>query len=243
MNLRFRNWDRFNRRAKEYKNPVWFSFQNDFATNRDFFDFTDQERLIFIYLLCEASAQNRSGEFSIELDHFSYHTRQKQKDILSAISKLEQKQILEPRDRDGIVSGSYEDRDLAVTEQNRTEHNRTEQNTFASSDEKSLSHPKAYESVVDVFNQRGVKPSTTSLWETAYPDSQWVVQEIRKALAWEGANAKRKKRDFARFMTNWLNNGWDRRRIDAPRQQTTKGFRPSTERTNDLDLEIFGDKK
>ena len=121
MILRFKNWDKYNKRAKEYKNPVWFSFQNDFATDKNFFDFTDQERLIFIYLLCEASQQNKDGELILEIEHFSYHTKQKQKDILSAILKLEQKQIIDSRDRDGIVPRSHGDRDLAVTEQNRTE--------------------------------------------------------------------------------------------------------------------------
>ena len=123
MIVKFNNWEKYNKRAKEYKNPVWFSFENDFATNRNFFDFSDQERLIFIYLLCEASQQNKQGRLELEIDHFSYHTKQKPKDILSTILKLEQKQIIEARDRDGIVSGSYGDRDLAVTEQNRTEHN------------------------------------------------------------------------------------------------------------------------
>ncbi|NCX93597.1 MAG: hypothetical protein EBX40_02850 [Gammaproteobacteria bacterium] len=131
MIYKFDNWDQYNKRAKEYKNPVWFSFQNDFATNKNFFGFTDQERLIFIYLLCEASQQNTQGEFSLEIDHFAYHTRQKEKDILSTLKKLEEKQILTARDRDGIVSGSYRDRDLAVTEQNNTE----QYNTLYDSDE------------------------------------------------------------------------------------------------------------
>lgn len=122
VTIKFCNWEQYNKRAKEYKNPVWFSFQNDFATNRNFYDFTDQQRLIFIYLLCEASQQNKAGSLTIEVEHFCYHTRQKPKDVHATIEKLKQKQILEARDRDGIVAGSCGDRDLAVTEQNRTIH-------------------------------------------------------------------------------------------------------------------------
>ena len=236
MILRFKNWDKYNKRQKDIKRPYWFAMSNEIFTDAFYVDLSDQERQAFLWLLCEASKQNKYGEFEVSERLFCQITGYKKQVLLSVTDKLL---------KSGRAAGSRQDGggNATATEQNRTEHNSTEQNTFASSDEKSLSHPKAYESVVDVFDQRGVKPSTTSLWETAYPDCQWVVQEIRKALAWEGANAKRKKRDFARFMTNWLNNGWDRRRIDAPRQQTTKGFRPSTERTNDLDLEIFGDKK
>jgi hypothetical protein len=195
--------------------------------------------------LCEASQQNDAGSLTIELSHFAYHTRQKEKDILACVKKLSEKQIVEIRDRDGIVTGSYGDRDLAVTEQNRTEQNRTEQDTTysASSEKNSLSHPEAYGLVFDVFADRGVEPEITSRWVDAFPDPAWVVSEVRKALAWEGANSSRKKKNFGRFMTNWLNRGWDRRRIDAPRQNQSKGFRPSTERSNDIELEIFGEKK
>lgn len=121
VRLKFKNWEDYNKRAKEYKNPVWFSFSNDFATNRNFFDFSDQNRLIFIYLLCEASQQNEQGLFTIDVDHFAYITRQKTKDILQTIEKMVEKQILEGRDRAGIVAGSSADRGLAVTEQDRTE--------------------------------------------------------------------------------------------------------------------------
>jgi hypothetical protein len=121
VRLKFKNWEDYNKRAKEYKNPVWFSFANDFATNRNFFDFSDQNRLIFIYLLCEASQQNEQGLFTIDLDHFAYITRHKPKDILQTIEKMIEKQILEGRDRMGIVAGSSADRDLAVTGQDRTE--------------------------------------------------------------------------------------------------------------------------
>ena len=121
MRLKFKNWEDYNKRAKEYKNPVWFSFHNDFATNRNFFDFSDQNRLIFIYLLCEASQFNENGLLEIDVDHFAYITRQKQKDIFNTIEKLIEKQILEAQDRGGIVAGSCGDPDLAVTEQDRTE--------------------------------------------------------------------------------------------------------------------------
>lgn len=97
--------------------------------------------------------------------------------------------------------------------------------------------------LLDVFTDRDVSSKITGSWEMAYPDPAWVIGEIHKAIAWENANPTRRKKDFGRFMTNWLNKGWDRRRIDAPRPQQTKGVRPSTDRTNDLDLEIFGESK
>jgi len=214
ITLRFAKWEQYNKRAKEYKNPIWFSFHNDFATNRNFHDFSDQHRLIFIYLLCEASQQNDGGSLTIELSHFAYHTRQKEKDILACVKKLQEKQIVEARDRDGIVAGSWRDRDLAVTGHNRTGHNRTGHNitSLVSSDE-SLSHPEELREVMDIFTDRRVKPTVTQSWATAFPDPKWLMGEIRKAIAWENANPARRKKDFGRFMTNWLMKGWDSRRV------------------------------
>jgi hypothetical protein len=226
ITLRFTKWEQYNKRAKEYKNPVWFSFHNDFATNRNFHDFSDQHRLIFIYLLCEASQQNDGGSLTIELSHFAYHTRQKEKDILACVKKLSEKQIVETRDRDGIVAGSCGDRDLAVTEHNRTGHNRTEQNiTLGASEKNSLSHPEAFAELHGFFLERGVKPEITLAWEQTFPESSWVIQEVRKAIAWETANTSRRKINFGRFMTNWLNKGWDsRRNTGSPQNYAERRF-------------------
>lgn len=61
-----------------------------------------------------------------------------------------------------------------------------------------------------------VKQSVQERWLAAYPDAQWVKQEILKALAWEAANPKKRSKDFGRFMTNWLSNGWERYRKSLP---------------------------
>jgi hypothetical protein len=226
IKLRFAKWEQYNKRAKEYKNPIWFSFQNDFATNRNFHDFTDQQRLIFIYLLCEASQQNDAGNLTIELAHFAYHTRQKEKDIVACVKKLAEKQILETRDRTGIVAGSYRDRDLAVTEQNRTEQNKTEHNnTPTGSSDDSLSHPSELCDIVSILVERRVRGTVSRGWLEAFPDSRWLMGEVRKALAWESANPARRKKDFGRFMTNWLMKGWDSRRVPVSHSKANEAER------------------
>ena len=222
VEIKFCNWEQYNRRAKEYKNPVWFSFQNDFATNRNFYDFTDQQRLIFIYLLCEASQQNKAGSLTIEVEHFCYHTRQKPKDVHATIQKLMQKQIVEARDRDGIVAGSYGDRDLAVTEQNRTgqnktEQNKTEQNTTRS-DQSPIVFPDGVAELESLWLARGVKPTQLEAMLKAFPEPAWIMGEAKKAVAWEEANPSRRKKDFARFLNNWLARAWDSRRV-SPNQR------------------------
>jgi hypothetical protein len=48
-------------------------------------------------------------------------------------------------------------------------------------------------------------------WEEIYKDRAWIDAEQQKARAWLAANPDRKIKNFGRFMTNWLNKGWNGR--------------------------------
>mgnify|MGYP000992233622 CR=1 FL=1 len=152
--LKFKNWGEYQKRHGGIKNPIWFSFANDFATNKNFHSFSDSERLIFIYLLCEASKENDNGQLSIDIDHFSYITKNKTKDILSCIEKLKEKQILEDRDRDAIGTRSDPVQNAITTGQDKTgQDNTSSENSSHRSEEK---HPEGIKlkpsDLVDLWN-------------------------------------------------------------------------------------------
>lgn len=46
-------------------------------------------------------------------------------------------------------------------------------------------------------------------WSLAYPNLN-VLEEVRKAHAWEVANPARQKRNRPRFLSNWLGRAWDK---------------------------------
>jgi hypothetical protein len=70
--------------------------------------------------------------------------------------------------------------------------------------------------VAKVLADRKVSAKTQLSWLDAYPDTRWIQQEILKAVAWETANPKKKKRHFARFMGGWLSRGWDKYTAKLP---------------------------
>lgn len=76
-------------------------------------------------------------------------------------------------------------------------------------------HSKVFESLAELFVVRKIKPELSSSWLLAFPEPDWITQEINKAVAWENANPRNRKKDFGRFMTNWLNRGWDNRRTTS----------------------------
>jgi len=48
-----------------------------------------------------------------------------------------------------------------------------------------------------------VKKTQVKIWSEAYPACD-VSAEIRKAAAWQAANPKKRKKDYKRFLNNWL---------------------------------------
>jgi hypothetical protein len=220
ITIKFKNWDKYNKRQKDIKRPYWFAMSNEIFLDPFYSDLTDQEKQAFIWLLCEASRQNKYGEVEVSFRLFVLHTGYKRTTLDTTLAKLL---------KSGRAAGSRQDggRIATATGQNRTEHDMTEQDrtVLASSENFSLSHPQAFAELHGLFLERGVKPEITIAWEKTYPEASWIIQEVRKAVAWETANTSRKKINFGRFMTNWLNKGWDSRRsTGSPQNYAERRF-------------------
>lgn len=82
MKLTVVNWEKFNPR-KDLKRPSWFRFENEFFVDPDFFDLDNGSKLVWIYLLCEASRRNREGKIDINVG------------LAASILKLEQTHVSE----------------------------------------------------------------------------------------------------------------------------------------------------
>ncbi len=88
MRIEILNWDRFNIR-KDIKATNWLRFQNNFCTDPDFWSFTSDEKMVWIYILCESS-QRYKKEISIDLQQISAFMRIKLSCVENGMSKLVQ---------------------------------------------------------------------------------------------------------------------------------------------------------
>jgi hypothetical protein len=104
-------------------------------------------------------------------------------------------------------------------------------------------YPKSYLSIHPILLGRRVTQKLSETWEIAFPDSDWVVQQINKAIAWEAANPKRMKKDFGKFMTNWMNKGWDERRHAPTKTNQAEQRFDGTKDALNRALEKIGAKK
>lgn len=219
MIIKFLNWDKYNKRQKDIRRPLWFALSNEIFLDPFYTDLSDQERQAFLWLLCEASRQNKYGEVEVSERLFCQMTGYKKQTLDTTISKLLKSERAAGSRQDGGVNAT-------ATRQDKTVQNKTRQDTTEGASEKnSLSHPEAFSDLHGFFLERGVKPEITLAWEKTYPDPTWVLQEVRKAIAWETANSSRRKINFGRFMTNWLNKGWDsRRNTGSPQNYAERRF-------------------
>jgi hypothetical protein len=210
ITLKFQNWDKHQVR-KDYKRPHWFALSNDFHLDAKLGEFSDQEKLVLIYLLCEASRQNKRGKLEIFVDHWCRVVNVNSKTLLQALEKIESVQIAY---RVSTESERY------TTEHNTTPQNTTEQNTTRQTDVQrnseelaSLEFPIQLQGCHEIWLARGVKPKQLETMLQAFPDPSFILGEAKKAVAWEEANPQRRKKDFARFLNNWLARAWDSRRV------------------------------
>ncbi|NDG28206.1 MAG: hypothetical protein EB120_13650, partial [Proteobacteria bacterium] len=92
ITIKFQNWDKHQPR-KDYRRPHWFALSNDFALDAKLFEFTSDEKLCLIFLLCEASRQNKLGEVEILPDHWCRIVGLSTKVLSQALEKIESVQI------------------------------------------------------------------------------------------------------------------------------------------------------
>jgi len=209
ITLKFQNWDKHQVR-KDYRRPHWFALSNDFPLDAKLFEFTNEEKLCLVFLLCEASRQNKQGEVEVHPDHWARMVGISAKVLVQAIEKIESVQIAYRLCTDSVQNPN-------ATIQYNTIHHSTVQNTTRS-EQPSVVFPDGVGELKSLWLERGVKPTQLDAMLSAFPDAAFIKGEALKAVAWEESNPARRKKDFARFLNNWLARAWDSRRVAPSRQ-------------------------
>lgn len=108
MYLKINNWHKYNKR-KDIKNPFWFALSNRIFQDPDLIDFSHQELISWIYLLCLAS-QTRTDCVRVNFKHVQLCARVNKLVFLSAVQKLENLSMITRVVRDTNVPCTESDR-------------------------------------------------------------------------------------------------------------------------------------
>lgn len=93
VKVKVTNFKKYNPR-NDVKRPSWFRVDNGLVTSSQFYCFSHAEFKAWIYILSQASEKN-SETVSIFLDHVERLTKIKRKEMMSAIQKLSEFQVIE----------------------------------------------------------------------------------------------------------------------------------------------------
>lgn len=203
MIITVNGWEKYNPR-RDYKRPWWFGFNNNFFFDPDFYEFNDQERLLWIYILCETSRYNKNGELKFNFDHATKVLNQNKRQIQSGIDKLVANSIVSI-DLYRIRTESVQN--LYATEHNITEHNRRGVSGTASDDASHLS-------LLEVWNQecgslpkakamsKGRAKKASSLFKENSCLNYWrgVVRILASSKFCNGENQRGWRADFDFFL-------------------------------------------
>ena len=241
MIIKFKNWDKHQcSEIKKAVNPYWLKFRNDFFADPKIFELDSEEIVTLLYMLCEASKAHKNGQFFLSHSHYRIFTRKSSQVLSRAMEKLKSLQIIEIRQSTGSWAKVDGNPSQNRIEENRIEENRIEKNT--SSEPKNPAHEQFV--VLSEFSElkfqiedRNIPEKVQRAWLLAYPNAPWIVQEIKEALAWEMTNPQKKKKNFSRFMGNWLGRNWDKSTGSRVDTQDRK-FKTKAEQISDYNAEM-----
>jgi hypothetical protein len=128
IELKVLGFDKYNKRS-DIKHPYWFAMSNRFFEDPDFDDFTSDEKLVWIFILAQASSTKKA---TVEIVYAAFYRKTgiDPRALITASDKLENKKIISILARDSFVSRTESERDPngIRTLHYTTEHNTTEQN-------------------------------------------------------------------------------------------------------------------
>jgi hypothetical protein len=80
IDFEIRNWQKFNPRS-DRANYSWFRLQNDFFHDQAIFELSDGQKVLYLFVLCEASKKN-SGRVSLTSEYLSAVLKRKPSEII-----------------------------------------------------------------------------------------------------------------------------------------------------------------
>lgn len=207
MQIKINNWSKFQQRVSGYVKPWWFSFSNTFLEDPDIWDFSDAEKVAFIYLLCLAS-KTQKDTIRVNFNHASRSSNVEPDSLRSAIRKAESFGMV-------AIICTESDHDLSNTIQDKIKQNKQVPN--GTSPVVVNDAPKRKSSIVDLNSPNQVYEvlprQTLERWALLYPDNVFLEKEFLRAVGYYLDNPKKKPksvRGWCQAISSWLDRGWSK---------------------------------
>jgi hypothetical protein len=202
LRIEIKNWREFNPRS-DVKKPSWFRLSHDLFEDPDFYDFSPNEMLAWIYILCHASKKN-SETITVSILHLERVGRIKEKDFRSAVRKLELLQCITVPD-----THTLRDRHVSDTPTNATNERTNETRRDEHADLPPQARPVLdFESLYQKYprkegKQKGVQACKAQIHTPEdFNALSAAIDRYREKIRREGTEQKYIKH-FSSFMASW----------------------------------------
>lgn len=113
MQVEIVNWEKFNPR-KDLKSSSWLRLENTFCTHPDFFDLTNDQKMVWIFMLCEAS-RKQAATITINTNMVAAILKVESCLVTETIQAFEIKGLVTLRPRDAHVTRTTRARNTLAT--------------------------------------------------------------------------------------------------------------------------------
>jgi hypothetical protein len=208
LTIKILKWDLHNPRT-DRTNYSWFKFQNGFFSDSKIYVLEPLQKLLLIYLFCEAS-KSGSGRIVVSLKQIRDFAGVSEEFCLNTFGVLETFGIIK------LADGRHDDVTMTADgclEKRREEERREDIAPSNPPDSPEPAIPHELSEIREQLGERKINQKTLATLLSEFPEPQWLIGEFRKMFLWEASNPRKKKKDFGRFAARWITKAWDERRI------------------------------
>lgn len=213
--IKIEKWSEYQIRKDRAKHH-WFRFENDFFESPKFSLLNIGSKFIFIYLMCQASKQQKDGVLILDKERLSFDLKINLDQINTHLQDLESIRVISIGVR--AVSRLSPTRHRTGTKEHTTIHNNTIHNNTLGNilpDNASLVVPKKLNKILlfEETKNNGLGEEFTKKLESILP-SQLLQDELIKIEVWVAGNPgrdRRTARGWMKFITRWMNNALDKK--------------------------------
>lgn len=203
MNIEIVNWDKYNPR-KDIKKPSWFAFNNNFFSDPKIMCLNKESKLLFIYLLCQASTSNAS-KFELSLLHLRKIGAFRTSFARKTIQKLYDLGMIKVSGIDANIENNCDFSQKSVHKRNAT-NKQTNKQTHTHADKKASAARFDFESAYSLYPRKlGKQKAITAFNKQIRTDQDYqdFLQAIKNYA--DLCQNKNTKVDYIKHFSTFMN--------------------------------------
>jgi len=222
IDIKITNWNKYNPKRAQVV-YTWLKLSNDLPTDQKLFGLTAAQKHGWVVLLCIASKQN-NGVIKLgpkPYEYFGQLSGLKKDEVLELLNYIKEMDLATLK-----YTGIHSDVSDERTRQTKKERNAT--HSLPIQPPKQSVTPRHTELCnIDLIHTsligdtesgillKNISFKTQERWIKLFEDPEYIKREIIKMIIWLEDNAHKRPRSksgVSRFMTRWLNSGWENHR-------------------------------